>query len=212
MEINEIKLICSKARERKDLVHFKKLLDLGLTWEQYITILNIKFNFHNEFNPPHPVFSNGNERYHDITVKSLNDKKDKSFVGIFVYNKLDPMLIELKENYEVESIAKVKDFLKDVGAHNHVLKILSNLVGPENHYYIHKDDNDVFSFQVLGKVEYRIYGTDFPLTEAPSYATDLPYDSYILEPGDVVFIPKGVFHQVVVLEPRITLISDFFID
>ncbi len=209
MEINEVKLICSKARERKELVHFKKLLDLNLTWEQYITILNIKFNFHNEVNPTHPVFSNNSE-YHNITVKSLNDKKDKGFVGIFIYNKLDPMLVELKENYEIESIAKIKDFLKNVEVDDYVLKVLSNLVGPESNYYIHKDGNDVFSFQVLGKVEYRIYGTDFPQTETPSYATDLPYDSYILEPGDVVFIPKGVFHQVVVLEPRVTLISDFF--
>jgi ribosomal protein L16 Arg81 hydroxylase len=35
---------------------------------------------------------------------------------------------------------------------------------------------------------------------------DEPYESYILEPGDVIYVPTGMGHQVVVSEPRASLI------
>lgn len=201
MEAREIKSICSKAKTDLEIFHFKNLLDLNLNWDEYIRILN------NRFNSSEKDGFVQVQRSDDRIVKNLNG----NFTGIVVYNKMDPMISRATENVsDIRSVQNIEKFLKDLSIPDYITKCLSNLVGPENNYYIHKDDNDVFSFQALGKVEYRIYGTKFPLTEIPVNVTDLPYDSYILEPGDVVFIPKGVFHQVVVLEPRVTFISDFF--
>jgi quercetin dioxygenase-like cupin family protein len=33
-----------------------------------------------------------------------------------------------------------------------------------------------------------------------------PYESYILNPGDILFVPSGIVHQVVITEPRASIL------
>jgi ribosomal protein L16 Arg81 hydroxylase len=114
------------------------------------------------------------------------------------------------EKTNIKCLENINKFLMDLDLQNFSIKALSNFSGPEENYYIHKDNFDVISFQSTGQVEYRIYGDSFPEYDVPVNITDLPYKSYILNEGDVVFIPKGIFHQVVVSMPRITFIADIF--
>jgi len=192
-----------KAIQDGDVAHFKNVLGSQMSWDEYIKMLNNKFN--------------STKQYHYARLEETDSRWVENINGdrldIIVYNKLDPMIsavYQKDENLNINSILSIENFLYELSIKDYTMKCLSNFVGAEANYYIHKDDNDVFSFQVNGKVEYRIYGKDFPEFLIPQNKTDLPYKSYILEEGDVVFLPKGVYHQVVILEPRVTLISDFF--
>jgi len=199
----DFKIQMVKAIQDGDLAHFKNVLGSQMSWDEYIKMLNNKFN--------------STKQYHYARLEKTDPRWVENINGdrldIIVYNKLDPMIsavYQKDENLNINSISSIENFLSELSIKDYTMKCLSNFVGPEAGYYIHKDDNDVFSFQVNGKVEYRIYGKDFPEYLTPQNKTDIPYKSYILEEGDIVFLPKGVYHQVVVLEPRITLISDFF--
>lgn len=85
-------------------------------------------------------------------------------------------------------------------------KSLINLAGNENELSIHKDDHNVMSWQCQGSVEYRIYEDTEDDFAVPINPEGLSYTSYILNPGDIIYIPTGVVHQAIAFEPRATLI------
>lgn len=78
-------------------------------------------------------------------------------------------------------------------------KISLNFVGNESIYGIHSDIQHVISWQCIGSIEYRIY----------EKKESLEYDSYFMNPGDIIYMPPGTIHQVVVTEPRATILFDF---
>jgi hypothetical protein len=98
-----------------------------------------------------------------------------------------------------ESDSLVKTLNEVIGKDAVGGKALINLVSNEADYWMHADDHDVISWQVLGKVEYRFSESK----EAK------PYLIHVLNPGDVVYIPTGVFHEVSILEPRATYIFQY---
>lgn len=196
-------IIEKEINESKDIIHYKNILKFDMNWDEYIKILNEKFNSKKESNQK---FSADSERLND----SRYVRKYKSEpIEIIVYNKLDPLIQNLKTETDIDSIKIIKSFLKDNNIKNYALKCIANFVGKENDYYVHYDNNDVLSFHLMGTAEYRIYKN---VPENDLHKAELPYefDSYLLEPGDVFFIPKKVCHQVVVSEPRITIIADYF--
>lgn len=181
-----------------DIIHYKNILKFDMSWDEYIKILNEKFNL---------------ETDKIVSQENLNDsryvrKYKNNFIEIIVYNKLDPLIQNLKLETNINSVKIINTFLNNNNITKYGLKCVSNLVGKENDYYIHYDNNDVLSFHLIGTAEYRIYKN---VLESDLHKTELPYefDSYILEPGDVFFIPKGTCHQVVVSEPRVTIIADY---
>ena len=44
----------------------------------------------------------------------------------------------------------------------------------------------------------------------PPTDSDQPYESYILNPGDILFVPGGIVHQVVVTEPRASILFNCY--
>ena len=56
----------------------------------------------------------------------------------------------------------------------------------------HKDDCDVLIVQAIGRMKYTLYKDRIP-------------QEYILNPGESLFIPEGVYHDPTTLEPRVTL-------
>lgn len=54
----------------------------------------------------------------------------------------------------------------------------------------HFDYEDVFIIGLEGKVIYKVFGTET--------------ENYVIEKGDMVFLPKGLAHKVIALSPRIT--------
>jgi ribosomal protein L16 Arg81 hydroxylase len=56
----------------------------------------------------------------------------------------------------------------------------------------HCDDADVFFWQVIGRTKWIVEG-----------------DEYILEPNDMIYVPKKVYHKVVPLSPRVGISFGF---
>jgi hypothetical protein len=64
----------------------------------------------------------------------------------------------------------------------------------------HYDDDDVFILQLRGTKTWRIYNekVDLPLSNSSYVKLDcsaVPYESYVLRPGDVLYVPRGFIHD-----------------
>lgn len=64
---------------------------------------------------------------------------------------------------------------------------------------IHMDASPIFHWQHLGQSQWTVYENDTPYT-------------YILNPGDCLFIPEKVYHDVLPLTARLGLTFSFFPD
>ena len=51
----------------------------------------------------------------------------------------------------------------------------------------HKDDYDVIYWQCIGKTLWKVEGRG----------------DFLLEPGDLIYIPKGIYHEVIAITPRL---------
>lgn len=168
------------------------------SWESFIKALDYKFN------NPHPEFCHEPKEVFIFNQEFCTD--------IFQYNKLDLQFWNVDSYRSKTSLIKetknLIEIFKDSAIGEWYIKCLINLVGKEAALTAHKDDHHVISWQCQGRVEYRIYedvDCDFG---TPIDFHNLKYDSYILNPGDVIVMPMGTIHQAVVFEPRATLILD----
>ncbi|MGY4197847.1 JmjC domain-containing protein [Bradyrhizobium sp. USDA 4520] len=64
----------------------------------------------------------------------------------------------------------------------------------------HYDDDDVFILQLKGKKTWKIYRdhVELPIAKmayVDALNRDSPYDMYELLPGDLLYLPRGVFHE-----------------
>ena len=74
---------------------------------------------------------------------------------------------------------------------------------------IHADSTDNFLFHVRGKIRWFIYNEfhNKGMPYRPDSTTLL--DSFVLDEGDLLYIPKGQFHRVETLSPRISISFHF---
>lgn len=128
-------------------------------------------------------------------------KHGKNLNDIAIYNHLDlfiPFAADMDNENCLLGLKEVtKTLNKELGVTFFNIKSIINFAGYEADYYKHEDPNDVISWHCIGTVEWRIYGKD-------------DYKSYILEPGDIFYCPKGTVHQIVVSEPRASIVMDYF--
>ena len=92
------------------------------------------------------------------------------------------------------------------------IKSLINFAGNEYVGTGHSDRQAVVSWTCAGEIEYRIYHIENNAERnSLSYEQQrtLTYDSYIMRPGDVMYVPIGVFHSAVATFPRASLILDY---
>lgn len=133
----------------------------------------------------------------------------------FIYHKLDPVIYGA---FDFPDTGIYKKFLKNEKKLRKLMglnlldanpKVIANMIGSEvRGYGIHPDDHDVVLWQCEGTVEWRIY-KNFPESEIYSFTSSHEYESVILNPGDLIFCPSGLVHQVVVSGPRASLIFGF---
>jgi hypothetical protein len=151
----------------------------------------------------------------DNMNQSFNSFKEKSedsrwaCESILLLNKFDPVIFGSLMLEDTKLFSSTKRTILDIesmtGLNLSRAKSILNFVAKEHDYYIHKDEHNVLSWQCIGSVEYRLYKNidDLDLEKAESSST---YESVILNPGDIIFLPAGLAHQVVVTEPRATLV------
>jgi len=98
---------------------------------------------------------------------------------------------EIKFNYpgffvshEGQEIEKIKSVLKDLNCN--IAHLYFNITTKAKTFGRHNDTMDVYFWQCQGVTKWI-----------------LDNDEVILNPGDLIYIPKGVYHTVVPLSPRL---------
>lgn len=177
----------NEARSKNQLLHVKNVFKSLPSWQDFINNLNYKYN------------SNKESDYYDKRFL----KKDNKETDVLIYNSLDIQVMHaVSKDYQTNFLFQNKDIIKELenisGFSFGNIKTLINFIKDESEYFVHSDNHDVMLIQCQGNIEWRIYNS----------LDSKNYDSYIIEPGDLVFAPSGVFHQVVISEPRATIILD----
>ena len=181
------------AKQSNDAVLIKNIFSNTPSWDDFINNLNQKFN---------------SEKTIDIYDKRFHN-------NVLFYNKLDPISftkIRSAEDYSNNIIEKsfpIYEIINNLNIQISYVKSILNFVGNEADYYIHADHHDVISWHCIGQVEWRIY-KGLEQQNPPPSETNEPYESYILSPGDVLFVPGGIVHQVVVTEPRASILFNIY--
>ena len=143
----------------------------------------------------------------------LKDDPRMASSNILIFNKLDPVVfnwLEFKDANLVSTAENTITAIRDImGRDFSFSKIVMNFLGKEQDYYIHKDDHDVISWHCIGNVEWRFYKNIDDSYLEKTHADLVEYESVILMPGDVIFVPAGLVHQVIIEKPRASLIFGY---
>ena len=119
----------------------------------------------------------------DINVQKKETYLVKSFedYGIVIHN-----IFDIEEVFLIlEKIKNNNMTCENLSAHMYIsLSQRSKTFGK------HKDDSDVWFWQCIGKTKWEIF------------ESDIIY-SYILEPGDFIYVPKNIFHKTTPLSSRV---------
>lgn len=191
MNIQDLKLKVNNARDNNEVLYVKNLFLENLpTWSNFINNMNYKF------------YNNNDVTLVNAMKKSvLNHGKP---TDILVFEKLDFLVLQaikynnnekkLNELFYDDSILKTLSEIFSYEFKN--IKTLINFVGNETKYEPHYDEHDVLLLHCEGNVIWKIYND----------MKDSNPTTYLLEPGDILFAPRGTIHQVVVTEPRASVI------
>jgi hypothetical protein len=192
VDIQYIKTSILEAKRSEQVLFFKNIMPATPSWGDFIQDLNINYN-------NNVIFDSSDKRFNN---------------SVLIYNKLDPIsfintfLIKINSINLINKLDGICNLANsiDVG----YIKSIINFVGNESKYYIHADSHDVISWHCIGSVEWRIYKT-LKQENPPPIESSEPYESYILNPGDILFVPSGIVHQVVVTEPRASILLNCYI-
>lgn len=191
-----------KAVEEGRTYHARGALLGTPGWAEFIELMNTKYN--------NPSGYDWDERL----VSKLLKNGEKKASDILVYGKFDPVVFRAIDyayeyrNNEMPSALPLSEYFKDLFP-THQIKAIINFLGNESDYWIHKDDHHVVSWHCVGQVEWRIYHNldpeDYNKTES-NIEIKKDYESIILNPGDLFYVPIDKGHQVVIEKPRASLI------
>ena len=201
MKTNQV-LIIENFIQNKKVLHVKNAINPCPDWSDFIEVLNKKFNNPSGSSPdPRLVFKVGE-----------NGKSEQT--DILVYNKFDPVIFNVVDyahgqfaSNDMPAAHNFSNIFKNIFPH-HAIKAIINFVGNEYKYWVHKDDHEVISWHCIGQMEWRIY-EDIDDSRLNSQNFEgLNYNSYIVNPGDILYVPAGVAHSVLTEGPRASLILD----
>lgn len=103
--------------------------------------------------------------------------------------------------------ALTHEIFKEYGGRNSSLHMYGSLCKSSRTFGIHRDTADVLYIGVIGKVLWEVYeekGETKHLMTMESTTQD-PILSEIIYPGDVIYIPRGIWHNTVPLKNRVGL-------
>lgn len=121
-------------------------------------------------------------------IKKLAFDFENGAVNFIADTPLIPPTFAMHSKFAPGSIRTAYDEVKD--SQNIVqMHVYSSLGNSSATYGRHKDVMDVLIVSAIGSVIYKF-------DDCPSYTVD---------PGDSIFIPKGVYHEPQIVEPRVTL-------
>jgi hypothetical protein len=192
-----------KAREEKKICFKKNLLPNTPKWNDFFNLMTKKFNT--------PFDMKESYVPEERMITSRLEDGSPGATNIMLYNKMDPVIFQAVQykdgNFGHNDIdaTELIEFIKPLFP-SFELKAIMNMIGGESEYWVHKDDHDVISWHCEGTMEWRIYPNLRDENIDQIKVKDEPYDSYILEPGDVIYVPAWTGHQVVTPSPRASII------
>jgi mannose-6-phosphate isomerase-like protein (cupin superfamily) len=96
--------------------------------------------------------------------------------------------------HKIFNIEEVDFILKEIENNNpnnsYSAHIYISLSKESKTFGKHKDESDVWYWQCIGSTQWEIFQFNKTI-------------SYILEPGDIIYVPKGIFHDVTPLSSRV---------
>ena len=122
------------------------------------------------------------EDLRQLVSLGMPEPHQNDFMLWIIGNQKPPTFIS-RSLYTPGSLKKVRDKVNYSEMHIYI-----SFVSNSDNFGRHNDDDDVLLVQSIGKMKYEVEGI-----------------SYILNPGDSLFIPEQVYHTPIVLGPRATL-------
>lgn len=186
--------LIEEAKSNRDVVFIQNYFEPFLKWEDVIAYINLEYN---------------SDDINNIQDSRMLKRIDGHETKILAYRHLNLALFDTL-NKMPDLHLKIKDFAEEAGFDNVSSRMLVDIVGNESKYNIHKDKVNIISWHHLGQIEWRIYKDvegDFgiPLDEFQDLSSH-EYKSYIVNPGDILIVPRGTVHQIIVKEPRASII------
>lgn len=129
-----------------------------------------------------------NQRY-QITVDEIQNLKKR--INSISTKSLPDYGIVLHNIFNIEEVEFILNEIKNnnpnysYSAHAYV-----SLSKESKTFGKHKDGSDVWYWQCIGSTQWKIFEFNETI-------------SYILEPGDIIYVPRGIFHDVIPLSPRV---------
>jgi mannose-6-phosphate isomerase-like protein (cupin superfamily) len=177
-----------KARMNNIALFYKKHLDVNLNWDFIVNEINKSFK---------EVPKNSLETFYLWNWKNHNSVSVERMFYIQLVSKFPTGIKEVDDF--ATSFGKVLFDKADYEYLNKTVQYFINLVPHNNDIGIvpnspkHNDDWDVVFIQVVGESTWNIYKNE---------KDDTPTQSQTIFPGDIIFIPKGVYHEIYALTPR----------
>jgi len=152
--------------------------DVSFTWDDYIRMVD--------------------ENFHRSKKNSIN-KHGRVLVMTIENARIKPPFVR-------DILSQMNKFFINNTASCH---IFSGIVKDSGSFPVHKDGMDVLYLQVKNTITWKIY----PHKDGSRYNIDRNIEktppaerscfSRTLKPGDMMWIPRGTYHQVVTTEPRV---------
>ena len=161
--------------------------DSLLTWDEIMDMFYINHGYENGLQMALPY-------------AEVNDGKNKYNAGIYTFILQDIPSIE-KYKERTEYLAKALDideFRDDKLKQNFYIDycIYMSFTPKAKSHGVHRDTADVFHWQQRGQTTFTVWD-------------DKEY-TYVLNPGDCIFIPAGMYHDTLPLTPRAGISYAFF--
>ena len=208
MPIDELRSKIDLSIKNNEVLHIKNFFEFNHSWNMHINILNHQYNFSNLEKIGTYQIQRAPDTYTKIIKNSVNFHFHVWDIGKSNITAEDEIISD-EINFFIKTFIPL---LKN--KESFAVKSSLNFVGGSEDEFIgmkHSDKLNVISIQSVGSVNYNIY-KPYPKKiydpESKIDVTNLEKITYLLEPNDLFFIPKGTVHQVEVFEPRATLILD----
>ena len=116
----------------------------------------------------------------DLNIQNKQSIKSLPDYGIVLHN-----------IFNIEGVEFILNEIKNNNPNNNYSShVYISLSKKSKTFGKHKDESDVWYWQCIGSTQWKIFEFNENI-------------SYILEPGDIIYIPRGIFHDVIPLSPRV---------
>lgn len=149
------------------------------SWDDFITFIHSRA--HDDAD-----WVRTNEPFIERVVNSLIVR------NMFYFHAPDP------DVYSFPQTQAIYDALTDIVGEIRPSMAFVNFVGGEKELDVHLDNRETLYWQCIGNSTWKIYGKD---------GKEL-VQSYVLKPGDMIFVPNGTWHTVETPTPRAAIVLE----